>query len=187
MIGAIESIRDITGRKQAETDLQRAYDEIAASEEGFQAQFDAIREHDAMIRASEEKFRETTNNIPGVVFRFKANPDGSLTLPYVSDRVRDILGIEDTRGDLFKTLTSHIHPDDRAAFFVSIDEAVRSRSPWRAEARLFHQTFRRDDMAPGCRALWNTTRVLFLPGCLSIYLNRRGEKRHDVVQNRNYL
>ena len=101
------SIRDITERKRAD---------------------------DALLE-SEQKFRETTNHIPGVVFQFVAKPDGSLQLPYVSDRIKDILGIEDTRGDLFQSLTSRIHPDDKVGFFASVDESVRSGSPWRAEAR----------------------------------------------------
>ncbi len=127
--------KDVTNLKRAEKDLQRAYEEIAASEEELRAQLGALKEHAAIIRASEEKFSETTNNIPGVVFQFKVKPDKSRTLPYVSDRVRDIMGVEDIRNDMFEYLSTRIHPDDKVEFFESVDEAVRSKSRWRSEFR----------------------------------------------------
>ncbi len=129
--------KDVTDLKRAELDLRKAYEEIAASEEELRAQLDAIKEHDAMIRASEEKFRETTNNIPGVVFQFIGKPDGSFTIFYVSDRARDILGAPDINEDLYQSLISNIHPDDKPALISSVEKAIRSRSPWRGEARYF--------------------------------------------------
>ena len=90
---------------------------------------------ESALRESEERFRETANNIPGIVFRFNIHADGSQTLSYVSDRVTDILGIENSHTDMFQVLTEHIHPEDLERFFVSVKDAVQSRSPWKAEAR----------------------------------------------------
>jgi PAS domain S-box-containing protein len=90
---------------------------------------------DETLRKSEEKFRETANNIPGVVFRFHVKSDGSQSLSYISDRVKDIFGIEDVHDDMFKVLTEHIHPDDSDVFFSSVKKAVQSHGPWKVEGR----------------------------------------------------
>ncbi|MBP1927610.1 PAS domain S-box-containing protein [Methanolinea mesophila] len=63
--GAIESIRDITDRKQAEDELQRetyelgaAYEELAASEEELAQSFDEMQKSHARLERSERRFRQ---------------------------------------------------------------------------------------------------------------------------------
>ena len=65
IVGAIESIRDITDRKQAEDDLQResdqlasAYEELAASEEELAQNFDEMQKSHARLERSERRFRQ---------------------------------------------------------------------------------------------------------------------------------
>jgi PAS domain S-box-containing protein len=62
--GAIESIRDITDRKQAEDELNAAYQQIAATEEELRGQFEEIIQSNTALRESEERYRtlvETTD------------------------------------------------------------------------------------------------------------------------------
>ena len=62
--GAIESIRDITDRKQAEDELNAAYQQIAATEEELRGQYEEIIQNNNALRESEERYRtlvETTD------------------------------------------------------------------------------------------------------------------------------
>ena len=65
IVGAIESIRDITDRKLAEDELQResnelaaAYEELAASEEELAQNFDELRKSHKRLERSEKRFRQ---------------------------------------------------------------------------------------------------------------------------------
>jgi PAS domain S-box-containing protein len=55
--GAIESIRDITERKQAETELHAAHEQLTAAEEELRSQFNELALSERLSRESEEKFR----------------------------------------------------------------------------------------------------------------------------------
>jgi len=48
---------------------------------------------EAALRESEQRYRDIANHIPGVVFQALLHADGSLQLPFVSERVADFLGI----------------------------------------------------------------------------------------------
>jgi PAS domain S-box-containing protein len=102
VIGAIESIRDITEQKQVEE---------ALGESG--RQLDAI-----------------ANNIPGVVYRFCVNPDGTYGFDYVSERSRQILGLENDTAAFFNRVTEGIVPEYREQFISSIQHAINTKTIW---------------------------------------------------------
>jgi len=69
VIGAIESIRDISDWKLAEKELQfrnaelyAAYEQLAASEDELRRNYDEISKHEHMLRESEEKYRTIYEN-----------------------------------------------------------------------------------------------------------------------------
>lgn len=64
IVGSIESIRDITDRRAAETELHAAYEQIAATEEELQGQFDGLVKGEARIRESELRFRSIVEASP---------------------------------------------------------------------------------------------------------------------------
>ena len=84
-IGRRASNRDVTDQKRAEVELNRAYEEIAASEEELRAQFDAIKEYSTIIRASEEKYRNIIENMQDVVYRTDRNGKLIMFSPYGSN------------------------------------------------------------------------------------------------------
>jgi PAS domain S-box-containing protein len=55
--GAIESIRDISGRKKSEDELRAAYEQITASEEELREQVGILEESERKIRESEARLR----------------------------------------------------------------------------------------------------------------------------------
>ncbi len=52
----IGSVHDITERKQAESELREAYEQITASEEELRSQYNKLAQNELQIRESEEKF-----------------------------------------------------------------------------------------------------------------------------------
>ncbi|MEI7649860.1 MAG: PAS domain S-box protein, partial [Methanomicrobiales archaeon] len=101
-IGAIESIRDITEQKQVEEALG-----------------DSGRQLDAMA-----------TNIPGVVYRFCVNPDGTYGFDYIGERSRQILGLENDPFSFFDRVTEGIVPEERQRFISSVQHAINTKTLW---------------------------------------------------------
>jgi PAS domain S-box-containing protein len=87
---------DITPRKQAEM---------------------AQRESEQRLSALAKLVEDIAANIPGTVYRAVLHPDGKMSLPFISDGVRDLSGIEPQEAIANpERFLAIIHPDDRAQF-----------------------------------------------------------------------
>ncbi|NMB78579.1 MAG: response regulator, partial [Methanomicrobiales archaeon] len=136
IIGAIEAIRDITLQREAEEELRAAHEQLTASDEELRGQFEELARAERDIRSKEEQLSEITSMIPGVVYQFYANPDGSMGLTYVSGRSLEILGIDaEPYETFFERFTHGVHPEDREAFIESINDVVRRGERWQFEGR----------------------------------------------------
>ncbi len=87
------------------------------------------------LAESERRYRELAEQVPGVLFRWRKNLDGSFTSLYASPRMRELFGTEP--GDTASMLP-FIHPDDRARYLASVAAATAddSTEPWAFEGRL---------------------------------------------------
>ena len=91
----------------------------------------------------EKAFKKVTNdylrleaNIPGMVYTFKLNDDGSYSFPYVSQDSYKLFNIHPEKlmnnGSLLSEL---IHPDDKERLEESIAKSFKTLKPWREELR----------------------------------------------------
>ena len=75
--------------------------------------------------------------IPGFIYQFRLNPDGSSCLPYASQGLIGVCGVnpDEVREDSAKVFTL-IHPDDYEGFINSIMVSATQLSPWQHEFRI---------------------------------------------------
>jgi diguanylate cyclase (GGDEF)-like protein/PAS domain S-box-containing protein len=81
-------------------------------------------EAERAVRESIERVDRIASNVPGVVYQVRIEADGTVSYPYVSDGIRDVVGIEP--GELQadpSLLVRLIHPDDLQSF----DEGMGGR------------------------------------------------------------
>ncbi|MBK6967105.1 MAG: PAS domain S-box protein [Bacteroidales bacterium] len=103
------SLRDITGRKKAETALQKSYDLL----------------------------NNLTAMVPGVVYQYQLFPDGRSCFPVSSRGMYDIYEVtpEEVRTDASIVFT-RLHPDDRDGLVETILESARTQTLFRSDFRV---------------------------------------------------
>ena len=97
MIGAIESIRDITERIEAEEKLRdtndalnAAYEQLTATEEELRSNYEELSRGELELRLSQERYRNVVEDQTEFICRF--TPDGRLT--FVNDAYCRYFGLE---------------------------------------------------------------------------------------------
>ena len=68
-------------------------DELADMARALQFFVAKIDEREAALRASEERLRSVTANLPGAIFRLVRERDGTLSLPFISSGVHELTGL----------------------------------------------------------------------------------------------
>ena len=80
---------------------------------------------------------QLTASIPGVVYQFKVTQDGAWEFVYISQGINELFEVsaEEAYND-HNSMTSCITDEDRADHRRSVEEAVRTLSPWVHEHRI---------------------------------------------------
>jgi PAS domain S-box-containing protein len=132
----------IVQRKKAEItllqkneELQVAYEEIFSADEELRSNLDKLRDQSQELAENEHQFRAMASNIPGVVYRLVVQPDGRTEFTYISERCKEILGIDNELTTFSEEFNAHIDPEDREALLTSIQEAITKKTLWRFEGR----------------------------------------------------
>lgn len=91
------------------------------------------------LQLREQHLRTLAETLPGVLFTLRLEIDGSLSMPYVSPRIRELSGIESKKlaADL-QLFFSHLHPDDQETVRSSLAGAVGRLESWYQEFRWQH-------------------------------------------------
>ncbi|MDX8386970.1 MAG: response regulator [Ghiorsea sp.] len=84
-----------------------------------------------------EEARKIANLVPGVVYQFRLNPDGTSCFPFASDAIEEIYRVKskDVREDASKVFEI-LHPDDLDDVSASIQESSQALTLWQCEYRV---------------------------------------------------
>ena len=88
-------------------------------------------------RRLRERFEHLTQNVPGMIYQFQLEPDGTSHFPYVSKGGEDIYGFSaDLLAPAGSKARSVIHPDDALRVAQSIVDSAQALTVWREEYRV---------------------------------------------------
>lgn len=85
----------------------------------------------------DDRFRKLVSRLPGMVYQFKMDVDGRMSVPYASDAIENVHGlkrrdVEESADAVFEL----VHPDDVENLKDSIRKSAESLSVWRCEYRI---------------------------------------------------
>ncbi|MDZ8107089.1 MAG: AAA family ATPase [Nostoc sp. DedQUE12a] len=91
----------------------------------------------AKLQASETRFQNLANNIPGMVYQFRLEADGSTSTPYVSSGCFDLYGLEpeSVMAGTHSLYAMH-HPDDDPAITQAMIYSAQTLTPFEQEWRI---------------------------------------------------
>ncbi len=125
--GVVITFTDITEKKLKDEELEKHRNHLE----------ELIEEKSQKLVESEKKFRNITENIPGLVLRYKIYSDGSDELVYLSNTVENIYEITHEEAvNNVALLWERIHPDDMAIYQASIEKSAKDLSFWHMEHRI---------------------------------------------------
>ncbi len=110
---------------------------LGALGDAFNDMADKIALSQEKLQKSEEKFRQITSAIPGVVFQYEAPLGGAGRFTFISSNVRDIWGMdpEEWKADPDKYFKS-VHPDDREAVARETEKSALHKTGLNIEYRI---------------------------------------------------
>ncbi|MFN6472292.1 MAG: AAA family ATPase [Nostoc sp. SerVER01] len=91
----------------------------------------------AKLQASEIRFQNLANNIPGMVYQFRLGTDGSTSTPYVSSGCLELYGLEpeSVMAGTHSLYAMH-HPDDNPAITQAMIYSAQTLTPFEQEWRI---------------------------------------------------
>lgn len=137
LLGTVIILSDVTH-------IIRAEQEAVTAQQKLQEQLDiASRARKALLsvvedaKESETRLRLIASRLPGMIYQYQLNPDGTHALPYASDAIRSIFNVDPNEviHDATKVFEK-IHADDRDEVIESIRASAKALSPWRHHFRI---------------------------------------------------
>ncbi len=139
---------DITERHQLEVSLRQANEELEIKVKErtenleitisqLQVEIHQRQKIEADLREIEAKFQRLANNLPGMIYQFRLNPDGSSYFPYVSPFAQELYEIDPKSIQQDASLTFNTaHPEDLEQLSKSITESAQTLQPWNCVWRI---------------------------------------------------
>ncbi|WP_162055155.1 PAS domain S-box protein [Pontibacter pamirensis] len=119
------------------------------------------------LKRNEEQLREVSSSVPGAVFQYQMEQDGSFCFPYISEGVLGLCGV--TPEEVYREpmlLYKNLHPDDLTGVKHTTTASYNNLTPWEQELRVWQPESKkymwvRGHSLPSCRGkgtvVWNGT------------------------------
>ncbi len=92
---------------------------------------------EASLYQSEARFQKLAPNLPGVIYQFRLNPDGSISFPYISEGCRELYELEPEHiQNNAHAIFDFIHPDDLSSWQQSVALSSATLQDWHWEGRI---------------------------------------------------
>lgn len=105
--------------------------------QGVMFDITARKEAEAQARESERRYRDLTEQVPGIIYVARIGPDATAPVfTYVGPQIRDVLGAEAIAWRTERDWLESIHPDDRERVATLAAEPTVSGEPWISEYRM---------------------------------------------------
>jgi methyl-accepting chemotaxis protein len=89
------------------------------------------------LRDREVRLRDVADNAPGALYQCRQAPDGSVSYPYVSQRIEELIGLPAPHVIAVpNSFLQRIHPDDRAGYEAAVRRSAADLGPLRADIRV---------------------------------------------------
>ncbi|MHC0067533.1 trifunctional serine/threonine-protein kinase/ATP-binding protein/sensor histidine kinase [Nostoc sp. UIC 10890] len=89
------------------------------------------------LSASNSRFHNLVDNIPGVVSQFCVSADGAISLPYISANCDKLYEIPASQAIAnVQAIVDLVHPEDAATYQQSIADSMQTLTPWQWTGRI---------------------------------------------------
>jgi diguanylate cyclase len=90
-----------------------------------------------LLKKSEDLLKNISQQIPGVIYQYQINPDGSGCFPFASEHIKDVYGVtpEEVREDATPVI-NNLHPEDKERVIQKILESKNTLEKWDDEYRV---------------------------------------------------
>ena len=89
------------------------------------------------LHRAERFLHEIADSVPGIVFQFRLNTDGTSCFPYMSEALNRIYGLDPESVRLSaEPFFAAAHPEDRESIRAALDNSARMLTPWLTEYRV---------------------------------------------------
>lgn len=77
------------------------------------------------------------SRIPGYIYQYRFHPDGVAEVPYISEAVRELMGVEPAQAmHDYTIMTDRVVPEDRGVLRRFTGASLRDMQPWQCEYRV---------------------------------------------------
>ncbi|NES98274.1 MAG: PAS domain-containing protein, partial [Desertifilum sp. SIO1I2] len=89
------------------------------------------------LSASQSRFHNLVDNVPGVVYQFLMSADGSMSMSYISNDCYNLYEVTAEQAIAnVQILLDLVHPEDAASHQQSIADSIQNLTPWQWTGRI---------------------------------------------------
>ncbi|MGB3756715.1 MAG: PAS domain S-box protein [Rivularia sp. (in: cyanobacteria)] len=110
---------------------------ITISKAEYESMQQKIEQLQSTVDILEKRLHGLADNVPGMIYQFCLNPDGTMSVPYVSSGCQQIYDVEAQKiQQQPQIIFSTLHPDDEAQFQQTIFQSAQTLQKWEQQWRI---------------------------------------------------